>query len=188
MFSEEQHKKERHDGDRLADLLDRQVDVLFDRADREVQRPGDLGIGHVAVVAHGEYLAPLVGHRTHHRVDEPDPFAHVHVVVNVRIAVGDVEHRIVDVAAQHVVPQPHVVEKFVARGDQQVIAHRQFGIDLLLAHPHFDEDVLDDVLRHGRVLDDMPGEGVQQVVVAVEKHSEGCLVAAAHHHDKLRIP
>ena len=66
MFSEEQHKKERHDGDRLADLLDRQVDVLFDRADREVQRPGDLGIGHVAVVAHGEYLAPLVGHRTHH--------------------------------------------------------------------------------------------------------------------------
>ena len=88
----------------------------------------------------------------------------------------------------NVVPQPHVVEKFVARGDQQVIAHRQFGIDLLLAHPHFDEDVLDDVLRHGRVLDDMPGEGVQQVVVAVEKHSKGCLVAAAHHHDKFRIP
>ena len=51
-----------------------------------------------------------------------------------------------------------------------------------------EEVFLDDALRHGRVLDDMPGEGVQQVVVAVEKHSEGCLVAAAHHHDKLRIP
>jgi len=44
------------------------------------------------------------------------------------------------------------------------------------------------MMSSARVLDDMPGEGVQQVVVAVEKHSEGCLVAAAHHHDKLRIP